>query len=100
MARHNYDPFQGLKGEPLTEGELKALWLYSRNDTPAKIAERLDSTPSTITTWLKLARLKSGSHTSWQAHEKAERLGLYKLLSEAINPKFRVVFPPRPDLHS
>ena len=98
MARNYYDPFNGLKGKPLTERELKALWLYGHNDTPAQIALRFQSTVSSVLTSLKYARQKLGAHSSWEAHEKAQRLGLYNLLSESSNPIFRIVFPPRTDL--
>ncbi len=95
MAKNCYLPFNGNRGKPLTERELKALWLYERNDTVDKIAWRLESTAHTINTDLKLARQKLGCCSTLAACKKTERLGLYKLLSEAKNPIYRVSFPAR-----
>ena len=100
MAHNDYVPFNGLRGKPLEEVELKILWLYGHNDTPAKIAERLEITISTVVTYLKYARCKLGSYTSWCAYEKAKRLMLFRILSKSSNPKFRIDFPPPLKLHS
>ena len=95
MARNCYLPFNGNRGKPLAERELKSLWLYERNDTIDKIAWRLETTVHTTKTDLKLARQKLGCCSTLVACKKAERLGLYKLLSEAKNPIYRVFLPAR-----
>lgn len=76
MARHHYDPFDGLRGKPLTEREITVLRLYSRGLTVAQIAAKIFKSDSTVRKDLRKVICKLGAPTITCALVKTEKLGL------------------------
>lgn len=72
--KHYYEPFGGMRGIPFTDKERQALWLYVRGETIDAIAEKMGQPKSTIETYLKHVRYKTGANSMAVAYHKALRL--------------------------
>lgn len=67
-----------MRGIPFTDTEKRVLHCYVRGDDPWKIAERMGIKESSVNTYLKHIRYKTGTCKIITAYRKALRLGWVK----------------------
>lgn len=72
----DYTPFGGLRGNPLSETELRSLWYRKRCGSATEVAHYMQNSTGTVYEHLGAARNKLGTRDTIQCIYKADRLHL------------------------